>query len=366
VAMEICRQPSTPLHESVDPSKATYIQSLRENEGLFRFANLQSFRGDGRRLWEVVFRRYGGSLSSDPVRYGYILYSLFKQKIGIHDDSSSTPYLSLFYNSTHEAIERKEFESVVYGCFAGCMYSLRAGRNFQEVKGHARGFLISVSNFSTFETEEKFLLECMTEKMLWEAGQRFLFKTNWSTSDLSQEIEFLEAFFLSWKLKENEPLWMKKSSSEVKLKLKFVKTFIQLYRCHHRFNNIEGIKESLFSRFYRDFATPIETYTPYDNSGYLRALSRALWSRLLDIVLDLASKSGSAEMFDQRSETTILAIHSIINHILEPRYTNEISRELGNLLEVASYCMVLVALNLDTLSAGSQIGTSCLSSKLMD
>lgn len=360
----VCFQPRTPPHESVNPSETNHIQWLRVNEGLFRFANLQFFRDDGNRLWQPVFRRFGTSLSSHPVRYGYILYSLYKQKKGINNDHCRANYLSLFYNSTNEAISRNDLASLVYGCFAGCMYLLRTDCDFQEVEKHAKGYLTSLSRLSVSDTNEKFLLECMTEKMLWEGAKRFLFNADWSTSNLAPVTKFLEDFFLTWKLKENEPGWMKESSLVLNLKLKFVRTLIQLYHCRHHFENAEVIKKSLLSRFRRDFVDPIEfrvlNHASYGNLAKLRSFLRALWSSLLDIVLDLVANSRAAETFDHRTETAVFAINSIIDLIPKSQDTNEFSTEVRNLIDIAGYCMKLV-----TPDAKSEIGFSCLASCLM-
>lgn len=374
VSMEHWVQPQIPLHEPVDSFESMHIQFLRENEGLFRFANLQFLRTDGHRLWEIVFRRFGASLSG-PVRYGYILYSFYKNKNGVYDDHCLASHLNQFYRSTNDAINQNDIASLVYGCFAGCMYSIRAGCDFQEVQIHARGFLSSISQFlaSNFiEDEEIFLLECMMEKLLWVGAQRFFFDANWLTSDLAQVTEFLGNLFMPGRLKGEEPLWMQESSSEVNLKSKFVVTLVQVYRHRLRFNDSEKVKESLVSRFSRDFVTPIEIRfrdpASCDNIAHIRSLSRALWSRLLDIVSDLVCKSTSDKTFDQSTVTTILAIHSIIDIITEPQDINEVTAELMNLLDVASYCMVLipVMLNTNKLSAESQIGFSGLISMLIN
>jgi hypothetical protein len=147
-----------------------HIRSLRERNFLFQFALLQFPRRDGHHVWKNVFRRFGPVLSSKPVRYGCILYSIYKhQQEFKHEITSSHHddhllYLNHFYQATQEAIKSDEFPEVAYGCFAVCMYGIRSRRNCKEVANHARGFRLSVERL--METcapigEKMFFLECM-------------------------------------------------------------------------------------------------------------------------------------------------------------------------------------------------------------
>ena len=361
------RQLRPSMHESLNSFERLYIQSLRQNDGLFKFANLQFSRSDGRRLWEIVFRRFGSSLGSGPVRFGCILYSLYKYNESCTDEYYSD-YLNRFCRSSSKSITQGDVASLVYGCFAGSMYTARTERAFKEFENHAGGFSASLSEFAsshTLDTHEMFLLECMREKLAWTGAQQFLFKPKWS-DDLSQVTDALSPFLHDLALKNDEPQWIQKAASEVQLKIQFIRTIIQLYYHNIHFNGSEILKESLVKRFSRDFVTKIKTQTNIsrDEIVHLRCLLRRLWSKLLDFVSILTFESGLYDLLDQRSVTTILDIYSIIDQIPEPQ-SLDVSIELRNLIDIAIYTLILVELS--TIGLPEEYLSGCLSrvSKLM-
>jgi hypothetical protein len=173
----ILPQPPTPEEDLLTNFEAMHLRALRENQWLFGFSNLQRFRGDGHPLWECIFRRFGANLSSRPVRYGCVLYSLYHLRDMMPSNHLQMDYLDLYYKSTRDAVKRKAFADLIFGCFAGCMYALRTRRAFSEIEFHAQGFRFGVYGLIstyTMAAEEKFLLDCMWEKMIWYMMQHLL------------------------------------------------------------------------------------------------------------------------------------------------------------------------------------------------
>ena len=88
-------------------------------------------------------------------------------------------YLDQFYKAVREAIDQKAFADIAYGCYAGCLYSLRVNRPFRETVQHARGFKMGVSFLtpSSYVCEETFFLECLWEKLVWVMTRALVKKT---------------------------------------------------------------------------------------------------------------------------------------------------------------------------------------------
>ena len=363
----LLHQVSQPPQDILTPFEAIHIHSLRCEEGLFRFANLQIPRKDGHRLWEIVFRRFEPNLSSKPVRYGYILYSLYKHNSEFYSDECHLTYLNRFYTATQEAIIQKDVASLVYGCFATCMYSIRTGRDLLEVESHARGFLTSVSHFVSsdiLETEELYLVNCMMEKMVWEVTKRFLFTTH-STTELDKLMEFLD-LFRTLDLEEDTPSWIRESSPELNLKLKFVQTIIQLHRYGSGLKELETLKELLLKCFHRDFATPIHAsdYLTHSDMFDLRSLLRILWSRIFDLILSLVLRVESEDIaFVDNTVTIILTILSVVPLIPEPENSEQELSQLSNLRHIATCSIMLSGLVANEFPTDHRFGIFLCASK---
>ena len=225
------RQPPTPEDHLLTNLEAMHLRALRENQWLFGFSNLQRFRGDGHRLWECVFRRFGTNLSSKTVRYGCVLYSLYHLRHIMPNDDLQMDYLDLFYKSTRDAVNHQEFADLVYGCFAGCMFALRTRRTFDEIEVHAQGFQLSVSGLTatySLSAEEMFLLECMWEKMIWYMAQHVFSEPSPTTAALRRLAQSSKPLFCT-DYKE-QPGWMQDSYCEVEVKIEFVKLAIPVGR----------------------------------------------------------------------------------------------------------------------------------------
>src|SRR5208282_5159899 len=76
----VSRALSLPEDDQPAPFEAMHIRSIRERNFLFKFTLLQFPRRDGHHLWENLFRRFTPVLSSKSVRYGCILYSIYKHR----------------------------------------------------------------------------------------------------------------------------------------------------------------------------------------------------------------------------------------------------------------------------------------------
>lgn len=261
-------------------------------------------------------------------------------------------YLDRFYHFTHEAVDRNAFADLVYGCFIGCMYAIRADRPFKEIENHAKAFRLSVYSLtaeSALGGEEMFLLECMWEKLLWYITKKLLFRPSSTVEfDLSYWTDYAQTLFLS-ELKD-QPTWIQESYAELKLKIQFIRLVLYFY--HYNLRDSLKVKESLFNRFHRDFMTIAGTRFNSATliSAQLRSLSRKLWTMLLALVLEVAI--GTVIQSSSVSETMMenfLSIHFIIDLIPEPNNNDCLSIELRNLSDLAIYCLALIGLSMSEL-----------------
>ena len=312
--MTVPRQPPTPPDELLSPFEGMHIQSLRNRDFLFRFKLLQFSRGDGLRMADNIFRRFGSNLSSKPIRYGAILYSLFKFKETASDSQIHVVYRNEFYKAVRDAIKREAFPELVYGCYAGCLYSLRVNRNVGEIMEHAKGFWLSVSHLkgsSDFVGEEQFFLECMWEKLLWVMTRELLF-TNAAPAVvyLNQLVDFAQPLFSSDC--KHQATWIQESFVEVQVKLQFIRLVATL-DLNGTANSVD-LKSSLMKKFLRWVKTSPDSWddpTSRYNKVALRNRSRKLWSELLTLLSCLIVPADRVSYIDQ----VISSIHSTIDLI---------------------------------------------------
>lgn len=333
----IPRQIPNSYEEPLTPSEAMYIHSLRDRDYLFGFANLQSYRQDGRRLWGVVLRRFGTALSSKPVRYGCVLYSLFKHEL-ITGCEVRHLYLDQFYKCTRQAISNESFPELVYGCFAGCMYALRVTKDIEEIVQHTKGFRISVFNLKASDgiaEEEELLFECMWEKMSWYLGLLLLFE-----SPTRKQFGFLK--------EGTQPLfrpgsraqtgWIQESYFELTVKRKFIQLSIWLH--HYPITDSQKVKESLWKRFSRDIVSP----SSYDTLN-LRRLKLKLWSKLIDFIFyrfgGISPQSSGSTGY---TISILISIRSLIEHI--PNLNEDKRLSVESVLDLLIYCLSFIGLNM--------------------
>ena len=186
----------TPNDERLSNFDKTLIHSMPAREFLFGLGNFRLYPSTGprHRLWDCVLRRYGRNLSSPPVRYGCLLYALFKNGHAKLRDHVHLNFLDVYYRSMQEAISHDAFADLVYGCYAGCMYILRASPNVSEVMHHLTGYRLSACRListSVVAEEELVLLECMWEKLLWYMAQELLFKQRVTQGEWSSMMDVL-------------------------------------------------------------------------------------------------------------------------------------------------------------------------------
>jgi hypothetical protein len=344
------RQLPTPYDEMLTSFEGMHIRSLRNREFLFGFTNLQYSRKDGRRLWELVLRRFGSNLSSKPLRYACILYSLFKNGLMAFDGTQVLLYLDQFYKSTREAVEHENYPDLVYGCFAGCMYVLRVRPRLQEITHHAKAFQISVHRMAVISVvteEELFLLECMWEKMMWYAAKHLLFEPSTKAESLNLLAELAQPLFPS--ADKAQPSWIQESYSELKLKRQLVQFIVYLEQCS--VVDAGKIKWSLYRRFRRDqelFGTQIKTLSSASccHQHLIHTLSRKLWSELFNFLFDeFVGTPFQPLNINQSTISRIFSIHSIVELI--PKLEDEcLEEDTRNALDLAIYCLSLIGLTI--------------------
>lgn len=347
-AQPIPRLVSSPSDDTLTPFESAHITALLAKGSLFKFVNLQYFRPDKHDFWQVVLRRFSCHLTARSVRYGCILYSLHKNNGELFSDYCHGLYLTRFYQATCESIKRNEVPSLVYGTFATCMYSIRTANTFHEVEVHFRGFSSSVSQFLGVEVtdvEERFLIECMREKLIWKAAQRILFPPGSRSRELGDGTAMFsslsETTLSTWNA--DQPRWMERSASEIQLKFRFIGVIARFYIKAKDSDDpaYDAVKTSLVERFHRDFGTRLpKSKSSKTNVALSREFSIRLWSHLLDYVSGLYLSSS-----DNQSASPAHGLESFCSLIDDLLF----SRNLENLVllhDVAMYGLVLLGLSL--------------------
>jgi hypothetical protein len=346
--LDIPRLVSAPPEDSLTPFESTQLTALREKGSLFKFVNLQFFRPDKHCFWQIVSRQFSLRLTSLPLRYGCILYSLHKNDGTLYSDHCRSQYLNRFIQATCEAIKRNDITAILYGSYAVCMYSIRTATiTFHDFEVHVRGFSASVSQYfgrdaKSIDVEERFLVECMREKLVWKAAQRFLFNTSWASSDLqhvSTTLYSLSDDMLS--PCSHQPDWLTQGTAEIQLKLKFIRIVTQLYSRSTEDSLYETVKLSLVERFHRDFGTRLrrQPSISLNDTAEFRLFSVRLWSKLLDCVSILCLPQPL--LSNQALSDTLLSIYLLVDEVLFFQKT-----ESRVLFDIASYSLVLISLSL--------------------
>jgi len=319
-----------------------HLRSVRDGKILFGFASFQLSRVDGGRLSHIVLRRFGGSISSKPVRYGCILYSMYKNLTLVADETSRLTYLTEFYKSTRAAIDREAYADLVYGCFAGCMYLLRIGKQFEEIIHHVRSFQTCVTRLleiSVLDNEEMLLLECMWEKLLWYTAKQFLVDSTSPT--VGNQLVSMSKPLLPLPFGD-QPTWIHEAYSEIRIKLQFVR-LIALADTSKDLNVGGRLKESLTKRFFNTHIankkSPIYLI-PADSR--VNSVSRPLWSAFFTFLTEL--KAGSEPFRPGTIESIIVSVHTTIELILNMETTESTSDEYRESIDLAIYSLVLVGL----------------------
>jgi hypothetical protein len=340
-----------------------HIQSLRKIDGLFRFANLQAFRVDGQRLSEIVFHRFGPTLSlSRPVKHAYILYSLYKNRRDFYSDRCV--YLDGFYRSTKEAIEGEDLPTLVYSSFAASIYACRTGRPFGEFKTYVSGFSASLAQFNEdkyIHAGEAFLLECMREKVVWEGIQRYVFEEDRERQDLDALSTFSPLLY-PYKRSSISDQWIEDAAAELELKLQYLKTMVELGGSV--LDGSENVIQFLRFRFSRDFVTKINpgSGNTAESAKGMRKTLRALWSTILSFLSHVEFESQHNYRPIPGSLDHILTIVDAIS-ALEASDPNVLP--VQNLLEIAICSLVLLGLDNYARFPGSLFGSFFQDKSLM-
>lgn len=362
--------PATPEDDHLPSFEETHIRSIRERNFLFPFTLLQFPRTDGHHLWENVFRRFGPVLSSKSVRYGCIVYSIYKHMHEFKQGRSLSHhtvllYLNNYYQATQEAINRDAFSEVAYGSFAVCMYGLRSGHNLEEVAKHARGFLVSVERL--METcspigEELFFFECMWEKLIWVMGEKMLFKTTPTKEVLDKMAKFTYPLQLSDY--QNQPKWVRESFAVVKLKFQFLWFIVAVE--YQGDADSTRLKASLVSEFFKTWRASPETHRDETTLSrccdrtLLRNLSAQLWSELLELLAWCGVVGDAIQSFGSGRTTMeiISSIHSVVDLVPEAEPVAWLPMELWHLIDLSIYCLTLVGLVISEAQLKNSSGSS--------
>jgi hypothetical protein len=232
------------------------------------------------------------------------------------------------------AIERKDFGDVAYGCFIACLYALKVRRPFDEIAGHAKGFRIVVYQLKgTIVDEETFLLECMWEKLLWHMGRQLFFQSTPTIDCLHQLAEF--AYPLSLSDYKSHAVWIQDSFQELELKMFFMRFLVSL--------DLQGTLESgqlkkvIVKQFWKDWT---RGSTTLPNRTQIRRVMRSLWSGLLRLLCDLTQNPlVSPAVLDNTISSLYLAIDSIPEH---DDITSTV--EVQDLIDLARSCLFLIGL----------------------
>jgi hypothetical protein len=344
---------NVPDADLLTPFEERYLQCIRDGRVLFRFDFLQFSRQDGSRLCHNLFRRFGPTFSSQPVRYACVLYMLNKRKGALSNDHDHMHYLNLFYKSTHAAIEHKAYPELVYSCFAGCMYALCARRNFQEIVAHATAFQLAANNLrqsAAISGEETFFLDCMWEKLVWTMARELLFKQKLTPKMLNRLAKFSEPLFVSDY--KDQPVWIQEACWEVRVKIDLIRSLI--YFELSTSNDFPLVNAFLAPRFSRDFVTcigsGINRSNPkcWESRGLLRTISRTTWSSLLNLASELllitSMDSPLTPSLPGSIQRTIESIFTAFDLVPEPQDCEGLRAELFNVVDMAVCSLVLLGL----------------------
>jgi hypothetical protein len=163
----ILRQPRVPDNETLSSQEGMYIRFAYER--LFRFT-FEAGSMDCLWLADSMFRRFGPTLSSKPVRYAVLLYALSYQRYTTPSiDCQRLLYLDQFYRSTRDAITSNAYADVMYACYSVCAHGLIAGQAVGELLKHFDGFLLSFQKLkgsSTLTAEEYLSIHVMLGGLL--------------------------------------------------------------------------------------------------------------------------------------------------------------------------------------------------------
>lgn len=325
-------QPTQSPEGQLTPLEEKYIGPLRDGSYMLGFIQLQACRTDGRRLHGNLFRRFGPSLASKPLRFGCILYSMYKNGEATTDNPVHLVYLDRFYTAMREAIQQRAFPDLVYASFTAVLYSLKLRHPFAEIVGHVKAFRLSAPQMirsSGTVDEETFLIECMWEKLIWHMCRLLVFNSRPPVEWLHQLMDFAKPLSLS---DFRFSPWIHGAFGDIQVKFQFLRFILSL----ERERTIEGttFKKLIISSFLR---TWISTFP----NTQLREVARNLWSNLFDLLSLLQHRSTITP--NGKAAEIIHSIQSIIPRI-DPHSS-------GTLFEP----MILAAVTMQALSVEGMI-----------
>jgi len=299
---------------------------------MLAFIQLQACRTDDGRLYGNPFRRFGPCLTSKPLRFGCILYSMYKNGDATTDNPIHLLYLDKFYTAMREAIQNRAFADIVYASFTAVLYSLKLRHPFAEIVGHVKAFRLSAPLMMGSKgnvDEETFLVECMWEKLIWHICRLLVFTSRLPVEWLPQLMDFAKPLSLS---DYRFSPWMHGAFGDIQVKFQFLRFILSLER--ERTTEGTTFKKHVISSFLR---TWLSTFP----DSQLRELARNLWSDLFDLLSLLQRRSTITP--NRKAAEIIHSIRSVIPHI-EP-YSS------GSLFEP----MILAAVTIQALGVEGMI-----------
>jgi hypothetical protein len=214
--------------------------------------------------------------------------------------------------------------------------------------GHAKTFQLSAYRLqmsSTLAKEERFLLECMWEKLFWVMSRKFLFQSAPTEDCLKQIADLAEP--LSLRGHEDYSDWIHDSYADIQLKFACIRFVISLKRGGT--SECKKIKLAIINRFLhawkRKTAVETSSLTLVSNKAILRKLSNILWSNLLSLLVELVFGSSAQDRnLSGSALKTISSILSSVEHWVSIETFPSMPFKTYNLADLALDCLLLVGL----------------------
>lgn len=338
--------------EFLTPMEEAHIHGVCRGMFLFAFVLLQECRSDRRRLHGALLRRFGTTITSKPVRFGCIVYTMFKDGNAKAENPFHAQYLGYFYKAMMEAIDKEKYADIAYGCFTACMYNLKVGSPFEEIVGPANAFRVSALRLCNSESplidpEETFLLECMWEKLIWHMCRQLIFKSIPTRDCLNQIIEFSQPLLLS-DYNDRYPLWIQSSFVDLSIKFGFIRLIAYLElcgtpECHTLKSSIAAL---FLGRWKQEVILEQATAIPLSRRIVFRDILQTLWFNLISLLLEIIF-NGPAPQPGSVSDVILdimSTIESTVDKVPLPEGLASLSFELCRVIKLSIYCVVLLGM----------------------
>jgi len=256
-----------------------------------------------------------------------------------------------FCREARDAITRRAFDELAYGCFAICLRAIRLRHDLEEIAPHATGFRLAVLQLMKTPQapsgEEMFFIECLWEKLVWAMCEQLLFEA----SPTREAFETLTSFVQPLRLStyQQHPRWMRNSFKLLTLKFQFLQTVAAL----HRSAIVDAckLKHILVARFKKGCSALRGETNP--DTSLVCALSLELWSSLFDLIQDSDAASQLSNGLQRSSRTVaeiVYSLHYLVSCIPEAKDGDLLTVGLFQLYKLSIECLSFAGL----LTAGQQ------------